>query len=440
MVFFLRRWIYRLSRRVFIGFRQSLALSLALSLPVSLGLFLGVSHGYAGSPTQSLGQTWDWVLSAHPSMSIKQRELAVKGYELDAANWGRWPTLGLNSKVFDDGYEMTLTLEQPLWSGGKIDGQIALSSAQRLLASVALQETGYQLMMETLDQYFSVLRLERRVMAAKAAEAELQLLLEMIGRRVAQQVNPVTDEVLAAARLRQAVTDRLQYERQLRETLIQLEQASNKPVGQLLVPGLGMFDGTRGLDVWRAMAVDFSPVLRRLDAELAASTAEVSLARAQVMPLVVLGYEQVISEQNRSARDNGRGYLAVQAQSGAGLSSRSVVSAARSRRDVALATIRQQDLELGLQVLNAWTELQSLEAQLPGLQSLLQGTEDIVASYLKQFQVGRKSWLDVLNAQKEKAQAFYMLTDVEMPLMAAKVRLMVLAGELNIGNVEKVDE
>jgi hypothetical protein len=27
-----------------------------------------------------------------------------------------------------------------------------------------------------------------------------------------------------------------------------------------------------------------------------------------------------------------------------------------------------------------------------------------------------------------------------MPLMAAKVRLMVVAGELNIGNVEKVDE
>jgi adhesin transport system outer membrane protein len=79
-------------------------------------------------------------------------------------------------------------------------------------------------------------------------------------------------------------------------------------------------------------------------------------------------------------------------------------------------------------VRSAWTESVALADQVEPVRNLLIGSEEIVASYLRQFQVGRKNWLDVLNAQREKTQASYSLTDLEYPLMLSSVRLLLLAG------------
>ena len=77
--------------------------------------------------------------------------------------------------------------------------------------------------------------------------------------------------------------------------------------------------------------------------------------------------------------------------------------------------------------------------QLEPIRLLLQGSEEIMASYLRQFQVGRKNWLDVLNAQREKSQASYSLTDIESPLKLLRVKLLVLMGKVNHEQVELVN-
>jgi len=46
--------------------------------------------------------------------------------------------------------------------------------------------------------------------------------------------------------------------------------------------------------------------------------------------------------------------------------------------------------------------------------------------------VGRKNWLDVLNAQREQAQAGYSLSDLEYPLMLSNIRLLLLAGRWDL--------
>jgi adhesin transport system outer membrane protein len=405
-----------------------------------LVVFLMMVSSLTWAESLKLGQVLRSTLSNHPSVLIKQRELEVKRHELDAAHWGRWPTFGLSSKAFDDGYELTARLEQPLWAGGQIEGQIDLSLAQSQLAEQALAEARYRLLLETLEGYFNLLRLERRIQAAKAAEAELALLQEMIERRVEQQVNPKSDAVLAAARLRQALNERLQYERQWRDAKVKLMQSMNRSFSALRVPGAVPMDLGRDLQAWQDLALAFSPVRQRLEAELAASEADIVLSKAKVLPKLVVGHEQSWTERDAQTDRDGRTYLALNVESGAGLSSRSVVSAARSRKDTALASLRQTELDLRLQVANLWTEWQSLSEQLLPLQALLTGSEEIVESYLKQFQVGKKSWLDVLNAQKEKTQAFYMLTDVEMPLLSVQLRLLVLSGEVNAANLERMNE
>jgi len=55
---------------------------------------------------------------------------------------------------------------------------------------------------------------------------------------------------------------------------------------------------------------------------------------------------------------------------------------------------------------------------------------DVMASYLRQYTVGRKSWLEVLNAQRDVATSRYGATDILASLTAARLKLDVLTGRL----------
>jgi adhesin transport system outer membrane protein len=69
--------------------------------------------------------------------------------------------------------------------------------------------------------------------------------------------------------------------------------------------------------------------------------------------------------------------------------------------------------------------MQILPAQL-----LAESTSDVVASYLRQYTVGRKSWLDVLNAQRELVQAKYALVEYEVRLIMASYKMKILVGNI----------
>ena len=59
----------------------------------------------------------------------------------------------------------------------------------------------------------------------------------------------------------------------------------------------------------------------------------------------------------------------------------------------------------------------------------VQGSEQVLDSYLRQFQAGRKSWLDLLNAARELAQNEYTLVDARAGLVGAMHRLQLRMGQ-----------
>jgi adhesin transport system outer membrane protein len=67
-------------------------------------------------------------------------------------------------------------------------------------------------------------------------------------------------------------------------------------------------------------------------------------------------------------------------------------------------------------------------------------TEEVVDSYLRQYQIGRKNWLDVLNAVRESSQAAYNAVDVGNSKEALQLRLMLLTGQLTAQNLSTVHD
>ena len=428
-----------------IATRKSLSLFLCLSLsavPVHASSLLKqpVDAGLAGSGfsqahnlinADSLLEVIADALSNHPQLAIKRSELEAAGYDLDAAEWGRYPTIGLDSKGLDDGYQLSARVEQPIWSGGRISGQINVSSAAQELAMATLMETRMNVVLETSNSFFEILRLREQLRFALLNEQEHVQLLDMIERRVASKISPGSDAVLANSRRQRAMTTRIQTEKQLREAQVALEQALGKPVLTHNLQEPQRIDLARyGFETLVNNAQDYSPAHKKLLASVEKAAADVQLARARIRPNLALGYEHNLADTSGLRRtDDGQVYLSMRVQTDAGLSNKSAVSAASARREAALSAISDQERKLRQQIESLWAEVSALTNQVTPVQSIVVGSEQMVESYLRQFQVGKKSWLDVLNAQSEKSQAYFLKTDTLMPLMRAKFHLLVLAGE-----------
>jgi len=124
-------------------------------------------------------------------------------------------------------------------------------------------------------------------------------------------------------------------------------------------------------------------------------------------------------------------FVSVQFQPGAGLSVASSVSAAKQRKQSALDTLEAEKRELRRLIKSAWNEYTSASIQLEPSRKLVAATGSVVESYLRQYAVGKKSWLDVLNAQREATQARNTLVDFEVLYFTSLNRLKILLDEIN---------
>lgn len=392
------------------------------------------AHAQAASIDRVLREA----LTTNPNVKAARGGVQAAGHELDGAKWARFPTLSTEVQTQTGSPQTTARVEQPLWTGGRITGQINAADAKKVIAEADLSKAEMDVLQQTANAFFEVIRHEARLRIATDNENEHERLLNAIRRRVEAEVSPQTDETQAAARKYQATNERLSAQRQVADARSTLLQLVGRPVGALAFPvrvNLKERDDDSLLEAARA----FSPQRRRLEAQLASAEADIELARAQLMPRLVAGYQHHFNDTPLQTNDN-RAYVALQYQTGAGLSSLAAIEATMARKYSALDALEAYDRQLAQQVRSTWAEVLALSQQLSPVRNLQADSRSLVESYLRQFQVGRKSWLDVLNAQREKAQAEYNLADIEAPLLSAKVRLLALAGDLTPNTLEQLHD
>ena len=122
-------------------------------------------------------------------------------------------------------------------------------------------------------------------------------------------------------------------------------------------------------------------------------------------------------------------------QPGAGLSARSSISVSKARKRALQDSLLALERDIRQKVQITWRDFSSAEMQLSPTKLLVESTSGIVASYLRQYVVGRKSWLDVLNAQRELVLARQSLVDHEATLIMSSYMMQILVGEINTKTV-----
>lgn len=386
-------------------------------------------------PPITFEQVLDAAWLSHPTVLSKKSAQVAARAEQKGARWQFFPTPSLevsrqdNSQSKEQG---VFRLEQPLWAGGRITGGVDVANSRYAAASAALQEVKHDLSLRVIAVYTEALRQQARLQHATAGLEEHEKLLNMIKRRVTQDVSSPTDQRLTESRYFQAANDLSTIKQAYNNALTQLSQLNGAPVTKISDEGMVDADTPESLDEALRQAAEYSPILQRLAFEQEAALADISVKRAAYHPLLALRFE---SSRNQAlgatqATTDDRMLAVLVAQPGAGLSSVAGVDSAIARHEAARLARESAHRDLNERVTLDWTEWVAARQRLENASQASSMSVEVFESYTRQYTIGRKSWIEVLNAVREATQAQFTLEDVRVQALAASLRLRVQIGVL----------
>lgn len=388
--------------------------------------------GNADLPADSLSiqNALSLALQAHPLIDSARDQFDAAKSDLSLSRWSRFPTIGASSiDSSADTKQETASASMPLWLGGRLNAEVALASARKEGAFVAITESQQTVMLETIAVFFEFYKSEQQLLIASDNVDEHQRLYEIIQRRAIASTSPDVDTMLALARLQYAKSSKIQASSRRDISRSSLELLISNPVFAVsLDANVGSLD--LGVEQAVAKALSVSPRMQRLGYEVEGLDASIKSARSALFPQVSLGYEKRYGDL-LFGQEREEVFVSVDFQPGAGLSALSSISAAKARKRAAISTLKAEKRDLRRQIKTAWNEYSSASSQLEPSKRLVAATTSVVDSYLRQYAVGKKSWLDVLNAQREATQAKNTLVDFEVSRWTSLYRLRVLLNEIN---------
>ena len=407
------------------NFKKILAL---FSLSVSIIL-------QAESPIEaqalSVDQAMQYAIKTHPLILSAEGQYRAAKSELTASRWSRFPTVGASAREnsFDEKQDVT-TASMPLWMGGRINADIDLAKSKRDGALSGISEAQQSVMLETIGLFFDYFKSEKKLEIASLNVDEHQRLYEIIERRVEAETSPDVDAMLAQARLQSARSAQIQAASIKDISKASLELTVGRVIDAVLVNNNPEPFGI-SLNEAVATGIKVSPRIARIESEVKGFEANIKSAKSALYPQVSLGYEKRFNDPDSSRVDQEETFVSVQFQPGAGLAVASSISAAKLRKQSARDSLEAEKRELRRQIKTAWNEYASVSFQLEPSKMLVDATNSVIESYLRQYAVGKKSWLDVLNAQREATQARNTLVDFEVQYLTSIYRLRVLMNEIN---------
>jgi len=368
-------------------------------------------------------------LRSHPAVAAKKNEYMASESALEGSLYQRFPSISAQSTAIPINGTPTRTnsvrLEQPLWTGGRVASQIEAATARLGSAKSSLNEVERDMVIKTAVAFIEVIRTSLRLEVAEENIIEFKRLLELIERRSKSEVSSLSEVIVARARLQQAKSDKINLESSYENSKADLEQLTGKKIEQLVfpVPDLKL---TGNLNDVLESAVAKSPSLKRADFDVQAAEAEVSLKEAALYPQISVRYEKFWGDL--ASRNTDLIYLAVAYQPGAGLSSFSAIDESRSKKLSSELSEESLKKELTDKVRVDWNKVRSSSQQIDVIKELVVAARDTYESSVRQYAVGRKNWVEVLNARKEYAAAKNSLIDEEWGGYLSKVKLDIACG------------
>lgn len=383
----------------------------------------------ANAETLSLRRAVSAALSQNPEVAVANAQEQASSADRESAEWGRFPRLSMDYQSITPsgitGSSTTVRLDQPLWAGGRIDGAIKAATAQELAQQNATQQVLLDLSERTAAVYITLLEsVERQKLADKAGET-FDSLVAYVGRRFTAGVASQSDVTLATTRRMQIRVLQQQLELETAQAKAQLQSLTLKDITGTVPLMVKLLDGA-SLDEAERFIVSQSPLILQRRAQIDAAKAQSEQRSAALWPTVSLRMEGV---RYATTQDTRMGVV-MQFVPDAGLATLSQIKAAQSLVQAAEDRLKSEQVTARLRARSLKEAYLSAKAQAEQIEQQLSALESNVDSFLRQFEVGRKTWIEVLSIHREQVDAKISLSRTREQHSQSAVRLMAAAGTL----------
>ena len=331
--------------------------------------------------------------------------------------------------------ESTLTINQPLYSSGRLRGQLAAAKAGVMGGREQLRQVEQQVVEDVIQVYASVLRDEARVEIGRENVAVLRGQLQQNRKR--QQVGDVTltDVSQSDARLAAAEVQLASLEADLAVSRGQyLEVVGHNPGDLAPLPQLGALPPT--IDAAFDLADQNNPSLRIAEYTEAASSANAAATRGEQGPTISLTAQGIYDNElgsihgKTATREGIAGFTITQPIfSGGAVRSRIREADARNRADQAGIDIARRTTMQS--VTNAWVQLSSARVAVTTGQRQVDSAQQAFAGMSCEELNGLRDTIETLNAEEELQAAQLQLVQSRYTIYVAHAALLAAVGELS---------
>jgi len=376
----------------------------------------------------TLGQLVGQAMLTNPQISSKALELRSAQETVTQAKWQFAPTLSVSSDEYKGRSIGKYEVSQPVWRGGALTANLDQARAGEVQSEQALAESKQSIALQVVSAYGDWLKaFDRRVSAIKNLDAHTRL-LRLVTERAAHNVSAKTDVDLVHSRITQARADLISVEAELKSALLKIRQLTGVEISSDAVAITRSGGDFFSLDDLLDRANQINPTLKKAKAQVDAASAQVAAKQSVLSPKLSIVAQRTYGDyiiQNYPSSD--RLMLRLEMSTDAGLSSLSAISSASEHREAMKQEVVTAERDIDRMVRQFWELYLSQKASVAEIKQSVDMSILVSESYERQFYVGRRNWLDVLNAVREVSQNERSLAEINSAMVVSGLSLKILA-------------
>jgi outer membrane protein len=321
-------------------------------------------------------------------------------------------------------------LQYPLYTGGRLEAQIALADANVRGAQAVFDRTVQQVVFSAQQAYLRALLARENMIAAQQTMELATESLRVARARVQAGVVAEFDALQAEVAVANGDQGLVRARAEARSADAALNALINQPLGAALnlidtltprpVPG--------ALDAAAERALRARPEIAELAARIDATRASIALAASGGRPTVSIGAGYDVAGTPASNSGAWSATLAVTLSLYDGGITRARIREAELRMEQLQAQAASTRQQIGLEVHQAWVALEQAAGELVAAAKAVEQGREAARIAQVRYEAGLGTLLEVLSAQSTLAQAEYGLASARFTQNVARVQLQLATG------------
>jgi outer membrane protein, adhesin transport system len=403
----------------------------------------------ASAGAASLDATVSQALLDHPQVKQAYDNYVTRTHQIDQSKSGYYPKVDAVAGVGKDNYnsnssstdgsnlnrqEVGVSLTQMLFDGFATSSNVDRTTAEAQAQKFALYAQANNTALRVTEVYINVLRQQELFRLSQENLATHQAILSDIGKRTDSGVGSSADYMQIKGRVARAQANLSAAENNMLDAEAEFYRVTNSPAADLTQPAPDTSKLPATLPEAIASAQKIHPTLLSADQDIEATRAQYEAAKANFYPKLSI-------EANKNLNKNSSGIDGYRvddtsvmlmlrynlSNGGADIAQkRATASQISEAKDIKLNAARQVQEGLNL----AWNARSSLLKQKDFMQQHVQSSYDTVMAYRKQFLLGTRSLLDVLNTENELFEARQSSVNTDYDELYAEYRILNATGRL----------